>query len=105
MSFDVGDIVEISGFNGLLWEVVEQSFYEHNSTRACVRVVYWGCPPEVKLDNHALDRLKNIEVSRPYRVEIDMLRDPMNAMMVIAIAAMDPALTGKGRTPWMSDNS
>jgi len=52
MSYKVGDIVELSDFGLLLWEVVRGVYYEHNNIRPCIRVVYWGCPPEVTLSDY-----------------------------------------------------
>lgn len=100
MSVSVGDIVEINEFDQLLWEVVQGEFYEHNSIHSCVRVAYWGCPPDVQLQEWARDRLKNIELGRAYRVEIRNIRQPKNVMLVLAISAQDPSITGRGRMPW-----
>ena len=111
--FSVGDIVELCAFGSLLWEVVEDVFFEIKPIQAAwnhpvanIRVVYWGCPPNVKLDSLAVDRLRLTNLSLPQRVELSGVRNPTNAIMVIAISASDNQyLVGKGSRPWLGSTT
>lgn len=101
----VGDIVEIVGFEGLLWEIVEEGF-DHRvagdsftTSIKCVLVRYWGCHPNTSLNRIQLKQLKTVVSEGSYRIEALRLRKP-NEMLVIAISAIDPAAQAEGRLPW-----
>ena len=101
MSYDpeLGDIVEIEAFGALLWEVIEERYMPHASGIPCVKVTYWGHPPNTRLSMTALERLKAVEPTGKYRVEITRIRRPQNEMVVLAISARGP-VTGK-KLPWL----
>lgn len=102
----VGDINEIRGFEGLLWEIVSKPYwleqgvaYGRPSKVENVDVRYWGCHPNLKLDDRQRKLLKTVVENEKYRIEASRLKAP-NEMLVIAISALDPDKQAKGRLPW-----